>query len=288
MNVFRGRILEASKFAVISDTHLRSLDAQSDDHVSAQDVAELIVGLRQSGDVVIVNGDLFDMDRAALPLGHRQELERLKACNPRHPLWEVLADEGVVLLSGNHDSNVAGLLDSYQAVDIISGGARVRIEHGERFDAWIKRVRPFTSLVTWMSGLTESLSLSRLTNSFRCVEHAMTGSGDEGLFIHLRLLEWLRTHSRYDGIIFGHTHEPAIASGLSGLLANSGQSMRWPVNVIRVDLVGRTVQLQTRGRRGVIERLISKPFAMRLEGCESSSQWRKMASEMGILPQYGE
>lgn len=288
MNVFRGRIVETSKFAVISDTHLRSLDARSLDDVSAEDVAGLIADLRKSSDVVIVNGDLFDMDRAAFPLGHRQELERLRACNPRHPLWEALAHDDVILLSGNHDSSVGGLLGSYQAVDIVFGESRVRIEHGERFDAWIKRVRPFTSLVTWLSGVTETLSLGAVTRALRFMEHVAAGSDGGEQLLQRRVQGWLRAHARYDGLIFGHTHESEITSSPAGVLVNSGQTTSWPVHVVRVDLVARSVQLQTRGRRGVIQRLVSKPFAMRQDGCETASHWRKMASEMGILLQHGE
>jgi predicted phosphodiesterase len=284
MNVLRSCTVENREFFVLSDVHLRSLeDGQSEGtSVTASALAEFLNEALDEGIYVVINGDLFDMDRAAKPLNHRQTLQGFRTLSPDHELWSLLEDPRVILLCGNHDSKVADDLKAYHAADLRWGTTRFRIEHGERFDAWIKRIRPFTSLITWMSGVTERYSLSPLTNAMRMVESATASStGDERLLG--RVLGWLSEHSRYDGILFGHTHRAMTWATPVGLVANSGQAMHWPIDALRLDLERNEIK-----QLSIDDKLESRweetqVFSARTDGCASGSKWKKMAAELGIF-----
>jgi predicted phosphodiesterase len=250
--------------------------------VTASALAEFVKNALDEGIYVVINGDLFDMDRAATPLSHRQTLQTFRTLSPNHKLWSLLDDPRVILLCGNHDSRIAEELKAYHAVDLRWGATRFRIEHGERFDAWVKRIRPFTSLVTWLSGVTERYSLSWLTDVMRTAESATASSaGDERLVG--RVVGWLSEHSRYDGILFGHTHRAMTWTTAVGLVANSGQAMRWPIDALRLDLERSEIQQLSIDAKLESRWEETQVFSARAEGCASGSKWKKMAAELGIF-----
>lgn len=287
MKMMRGRIYERRRIVVISDVHLRSLvsDAGSElERTNARSLARLVETHAASGALVVVNGDLFDMDRAAPPWAHRSTLARWRAQSPAHPLWRALALRNVIVLSGNHDRAIADGLNAYQAIDVVHGGVRLRVEHGERFDAFIKRLRRFTRTVTWLSGLAERASADRLLRWMRAMESLAGASehgGDDAL--SRRAEGWLSAHRCYQALILGHTHEAALTRGENWLLINSGQAMRWPIQVTRVDLETRTVRVETRHSDGRIERLMAQTIPVVPRVATPVSGWRRIVSELGIL-----
>lgn len=122
--------VEAERFVVVADAHLRS---PSDDRsASFADFLALRVA-RADGCVLVIAGDLFDFCRplpGLVPRACREIVGRLAGL-PR-----------VVWVEGNHDFGLAGGLPDATSIDVrprdvvlLWGGRRVYVQHGDLVEA---------------------------------------------------------------------------------------------------------------------------------------------------------
>jgi predicted phosphodiesterase len=216
--------------AVLGDLHIgrpgSPLSFQGDPTALAATVEALLADVA----VVVVNGDLLDLDRGPLPWSQRRELAWLR----RHvrPLLTAFQHPRVLWLAGNHDAQAVKGAD---AVEVAFPGGPVRIEHGHRFDAPIKRWPPFTRLVTWASGRAVYPPWRPVYDAMRGVEARLTGEGREG-GVEARALRWLDAQEgRCHGLVLGHTHRAGFWQTGTGWLLNPGASPGLPLQVVRLD-----------------------------------------------------
>ena len=237
-----------SSVIVCGDLHLR--DDGSWSPLAVESLVGLLEQLAQEAELVVINGDLFDLDRGRFPCAQRYEFER-----SRHrwcALEEAIARLSIRVTAGNHDHALRGeIMGGHrvcEALELSVDGVRVRIEHGERFDAWVKRVRGFTSFVTWLSAWVDRPPLRPVYRLMRWVERATTQ--DERGGIEKRAMRWLHSQERCDVLVLGHTHRRTRWDEDRRTLLNPGDGMGGRVRFLRVGGDGAGVRFGDGDGRG--------------------------------------
>lgn len=213
------------RIAVIGDVHLGRGDAETGFAGTADRMCTFIAQVAASADLLVVNGDLYDLDRGSRPCA--QSLEYVHLVPTWAPVEAALQRVGARLTAGNHDWALRGrtvghapVVDAYR---VQVGALRVHIEHGERFNAWVKRHRGFTSFVTWLSGRVARGPLRPLYRLLRFLE-ARTTNDDAG-GVTARAARWLRAQSEIDVMVIGHTHQALVERVDAQWLLNPGDAM---------------------------------------------------------------
>lgn len=230
-----------TRLAVISDIHLGRGDAQTGYFGRPETLCALLEHIAQDVDLVVINGDLYDLDRGALPLAQAKEYQHLR------PDWSAvercIERLKIRVTAGNHDRALLGQnLGAYPVREhfvIPMRNLRVRIEHGERFDAWIKRNRQFTSTFTWLSGWFSRRGLQPLYRILRALEAWSTDDSSGG---HLRRAkQWLQKHPQLDVLILGHTHTQAAERCNEQWVLNPGDAMHPTAHYLILDAASERV-----------------------------------------------
>jgi UDP-2,3-diacylglucosamine pyrophosphatase LpxH len=215
---------KAQRVAVISDFHLGRPGSSLACTLDAAKIIGAVDALKARVDLIIVNGDLFDLERGTLPSQGR-ELKLLSSVH--HRVIETLTGPEFVWTRGNHDRILEQRGRAFEAVDLELPSGLFRVEHGDRFDAPIKRNHAFTSTVTWVSGRVHSFAMLRpIYHAMRAADHVLTGAAtasDEP--IAAKAERWLATEPAYRGVVIGHTHAPILRAHEDGrLVMNPGGS----------------------------------------------------------------
>lgn len=230
-----------SRLAILGDLHLGRGDATTGYFGQPAHACLLLSKIAEQADLVVINGDLYDLDRGRFPTAQFLEYQHLQptwasveACIQRH---------GIRITAGNHDHallgrSVGGKLVR-EAFEIQLGEVRVRIEHGERFDAWIKRNRAFTSAATWLSGWLSRHGLDKLYRGMRRIEAWSTRDQNGGQL--RRAAQWLRTQQHLDLLVMGHTHQRCAHPCGAQWLLNPGDAMHPVANYLLIDADQRTL-----------------------------------------------
>lgn len=258
---------------ILSDLHLGRGDANTGFGGGAKEVARALQALAQEAELVIVNGDLYDLDRGSFPTAQRREYQFLQ---PRwRPVEKALKQAGARVTSGNHDHALRGQDLGGGAVAgafrLRVGGLRLHIEHGERFNAWIKQHRALTSFVTWMSGVASRSVWGRpLYRLLRGVEACTTDDQEDGVV--RRAETWLRDEPNIDLMVIGHTHQYLHQKVGEALLLNPGDSMAFPLVFLKIDGVSRSVQNGSVDAEGRV--VINQSLALFRGMGNASPPWR--------------
>lgn len=239
--------------AICADIHLGRGEAVTGFSGSDEDLASFLSQLALSADLVVVNGDLYDLDRGLVPCAQGREFDVVRGRWQR--VESAMQTHGIRMTAGNHDRVLLGRSFAGQVVRerlvVHHGGRTLWIEHGERFDAWVKRVRWFTSLVTWVSGRVARGPLAPLYRALRWAETVTTQ--DDGGGLEARAERWFRTQSECDLWVFGHTHREAMVNVDGRWMLNPGEAMRAPFRFLRVDLEHNRVQFGSGDGRSALE-----------------------------------
>lgn len=233
------------RVAILSDVHLRApwdSTVFRADWSRLRDTVELLLA---SDYFVVLNGDIFDLDRGATPMRHDAKARSIPE-DVRTLLSEWQDDGGVALLTGNHELWAGCALRAAVAVDLPWGEfRRLRVEHGERFDGWAKRIRPFTSFVTWVSGLAERDTMRPLLRGMRRIERTVSnGSAEHEVFV-TRIRRWLASRPGYQAFVFGHTHRAGVWTRDGVVVANAGEFRGDAATMLLLDTVDATVRVVT-------------------------------------------
>lgn len=224
-----------SRLAVLSDIHLGRGDGRTGYHGRAHDVCRMLRAIAQQADQTVINGDLYDLDRGAIPMAQQREYAYLQ---PRWAEVETCIQElGIQITAGNHDwalrgKRVGGQI-VHEALLAKVGPYTVHIEHGDRFDAWIKRNRRFTSSATWFSGWFSRHRMYGLYRLLRRIE-ALSTNDENGGQIE-RAHRWLAQQSHCDILVFGHTHTRCAQRCDDRWLLNPGDAMHPVANYVLID-----------------------------------------------------
>lgn len=232
MRVARAPVVRSlgvvDRIAVLGDVHLAAPGRPLAWEGSVETLVAVLTTLTATHDAVIVNGDLYDLERGPLPWRAERELSLARSAGSA--LDAALRDAKVVLTAGNHDAVLCARGEAVDAVTCAgAGGLKARIEHGHRFDAWIKRWRWFTSGVTWASGRAVRWGAGRTYDWMRTVEQTLTredGAADLG-GVHARARAWMISEDAApDVLVLGHTHTRGAWPIGERLLVNPGACER--------------------------------------------------------------
>ena len=206
-------MISARRVAVVSDLHLGRPDAPHACNVKLDEVKAAASVLAETHDLAVVNGDLFDLERGTWPLQGREyellsQVHAEAAAALRAPPW--------IWTRGNHDRVLEALELATEHVEVALPCGVVRIEHGDRFNAFIKRWPPFTTFVTWVSGRVEAVpALRPIYRAMRFADLALTGTSRASEDpVVTAAAEWLGTRPDLRALVIGHPHE-AVLRGLS-------------------------------------------------------------------------
>ena len=198
---------------VISDLHLGSENCRAKALVQ---FLELVHDHRLLTRRIILNGDVFDsIDFRRLKKQHWKVLSLLRKLSDAVPITWV---------NGNHDgpAEIVSHLLGVEVVDevvVASGGKRVLLLHGHRFDQFIERY-PVTSKLAdgvyrFLQWLDRSHTIARQAKSkskifLRCVEKVQALS-----------VQYARKR-QCDIVCCGHTHHPVVETADGVTYVNSG------------------------------------------------------------------
>lgn len=225
--------VHAERVAILGDVHLGRPGAPLAFAGRDDDFAAWLRELRTRCDAIIVNGDLYDLERGVVPFAFHSELGRLDV--EHRAVLDALADTGAIVLVGNHDAALADLRQAASAVDLATVAGLVRVEHGHRWDAPIKQLRRFTTAVTWASGRVVASPARRLFDVMRWLDRRLTGEADQRSPVERGAARWLGAHRQYAGLVIGHTHRPLVEAVAGGVLANPGGCVDGVPRWIEVD-----------------------------------------------------
>lgn len=206
---------------IISDIHLGSAVCQS--RQIRKFLSEVELGTVATREIVL-NGDLFDSwDFRKLKGSQWKVLSQLRRLSKeRHVVW----------INGNHDgpaeiiSHLLGL-DFVDEYEISSGGRKILVVHGDRFDNFIVRHPFLTKLADWVYRL-----IQRMDGSFRLARMAKRNSKTFlrcSEQVRERALEYCSLHG-FDLVCCGHTH----LAEASGKYYNSGCWTELPCHYLTV------------------------------------------------------
>lgn len=234
-----------SRLAILGDIHLGRGDATTGYYGNANNASLLLSKIAEQADLVVINGDLYDLDRGALPMAQSLEYQHLQK------YWRAvescIQQYDIRMTAGNHDHALLGrnlggnpVRNAYR---IQMNDLHVHIEHGERFDAWIKRNRQITSAATWLSGWLSRHKLNALYRAIRRIEAWSTQDKNGGQL--QRAEKWLRKQQNLDLLVIGHTHQRCAHPCGHQWLINPGDAMRQVANYLLIDADQRTLTFYT-------------------------------------------
>lgn len=232
--------LRAERFAVLGDLHLARPGTKACATLPPSALDTLLDGLRREVDAVLFNGDLFDLERGPLPWRQAHELRTLAPLH--HAYLEVLQRHEVGCLFGNHDRVLQHAWGAAEAVDVETPLGVIRVEHGDRFNAPIKRVRAFASGVTWLSGRVQGGLGAPVYRAMKAAERVLAGESErEGTpgAVERNAAHWLATGAppEVQALVIGHTHRRYAAPIGHAWLLNPGAAMHGP-RAVAIDASG--------------------------------------------------
>ena len=232
--------LVAGRIAVLGDLHLARPGSPACATLSPAQLDRLLTTLREESDTVLFNGDLFDLERGPRPWRQAAELATLAPVHAEY--LERLRAHDARCIFGNHDRVLGSAWGAAEAVDVQTPLGVVRIEHGDRFNAPIKRVRAFASAVTWASGRVQGPRTAPVYRAMKLAERVLAGEPereDAAGAVERNAAAWLaaqRTNAPI-AMVIGHTHRRRAEQVGTRWLLNHGATMHAPRAVI-VDATG--------------------------------------------------
>ena len=202
INKYIDRI-SAERVAILSDIHLGRSETNYACNVPGEIIRTLLKRLNQEVDLVVLGGDLFDLDRGTLPLRQEHELKLL--WESHFPTIMAMRGPKTRWITGNHDMISADFGLACHAIEVMTQRGCVLIEHGHRFDSWIKQFRVFTQFVTWFSGRIARPKTQKIFDLMQAIERFFiqpSKESDRGKTVK----QWLISQPQYEGMIIGHTH----------------------------------------------------------------------------------
>ncbi|MCF7920137.1 MAG: UDP-2,3-diacylglucosamine diphosphatase [Candidatus Cloacimonetes bacterium] len=219
------------KTVIISDTHLKFYE-NDEDIQRRQNVLAFLETLKHKTDLLIINGDFFDLWIAWKHVIIREYFSILIM------LYELVkSGTRIVMLPGNHDFWFNSFLQKSLGIEICQSsfiseieGKSFFIDHGDRYTRNDLRYHIYRFFIR--NRLIQSISAAfhpdfslgigiKLSRSSR--KRRIPHKKREMLIMGLRTAaENLITKNNYDYVIFGHSHIPTLEKCTNGIYANSG------------------------------------------------------------------
>jgi predicted phosphodiesterase len=219
------------RVGIVGDFHLGRPNAPLACRVPSEELLAAVDALASRCDLVVINGDFYDLERGVLP---SQRLEAMLVRETHAVLEDALSGPKFIWTSGNHDRALGHAVSA----ELNTGAGTLRVEHGDRFDPPIKRLRGFTTLVTWASGRAHATpALTPAYRALRRMESVLTGSESSRELdpVTRAAVRWLDEDGSPSMLAIGHTHVPTLLTTPRGrLLMNPGASVD-QVRALEVD-----------------------------------------------------
>ena len=224
------------KICIVSDVHYKFTGLTHEDQARQLMVLDFFRSLIGAYDLMVLNGDIFDLWSES----------KFGIIKQHFPLLKVLADIReagckLVYISGNHDFWFGDFFRDYLGAEIYdksysltADGKRIFFSHGDLFTINDLRYKIFrylirSSLIRRIYSLMHpdlALSLgSKLsrTSSKRKLQKPNQRRRSEGLELYASKLI---KNDKYDFVFMGHSHKPVLKPYDKGFYGNSGDWLR--------------------------------------------------------------
>jgi len=237
-------IIEASedRLLVISDLHLGNPASTARGRL-----LDFLDWVADSGASVCINGDGFEMLQtsftrlAADAIPVLAKLRKIMACGGN-----------VYYVVGNHDIVLEHFLEEFLLemspfLNLASGDARIRIEHGHIYDPFFARYPDLYELTTRLAGFAlflhkDTYKLWTELQARLDIRRRRLAADDIVATSYCHEAADMLLRRGFDTVVFGHTHNPEVAAIGSGTYVNSGN---WLRGRTYVDIDRGTVTLKT-------------------------------------------
>jgi UDP-2,3-diacylglucosamine hydrolase len=221
-------ILEAveDRLLVISDLHLGNPAS-----TARSRLLDFLDWVAHSGASVCINGDGFEILQTSFT---RLAADAVPVLDK---LRKVLSSGGrVYYVVGNHDIVLEHFLEDFLVelspfLNVCSGDARIRIEHGHIYDPFFARYPDLYELSTRLAGFVLFLSKdtykiwTELQTRLDGRRRRLAG-GDVVAISYGHEAADMLLHRGFDTVVFGHTHRPEVAELGNGTYINCGNWLR--------------------------------------------------------------
>ncbi len=232
---------------ITSDFHLKSQESAEDRERRIR-VLKFLDSLIDSTDLLILNGDIFDLWfpwNNVIIKGYFPILKKLAD----------LRESGcrIVFIAGNHDFWFRDFLTGYLDIEVYKNnfieeidGKNILVSHGDLYTSNDLRYKIFRAIirnriVMWLFGILHpdfalniGKTMSRSSRKRRVSENLMK-TREKGL------IEFARKQlTNFDIVIMGHSHLPKLQEFENGIYANAGD---WIVNNSYLKLIDGNIEL---------------------------------------------
>lgn len=224
------------KICVVSDVHYKFASMGNDDDSRQRLVLEFFRSLIGSYDLLVLNGDIFDLWSES----------KYTLIKQYFPLLKILADIQeagcrIVYISGNHDFWFGDFFAGYLNAEVYdksfsmeADGRRLFFSHGDLYTINDLRYKAFRFLIRskpirfvynllhpdWALRLGNKMSR---TSSMRRITKSKDRRRSEGLELFARKLI---SEQNYYLVCMGHSHKPLFQKYEKGFYANSGDWLK--------------------------------------------------------------
>jgi UDP-2,3-diacylglucosamine pyrophosphatase LpxH len=221
-------ILEAQedRLLVISDLHLGNPASTARGRL-----LDFLDWVAHSGSSLCINGDGFEMLQTSFT---RLAADAVPVLDK---LRKVMASGGrVYYVVGNHDIVLEHFLEDFLVelspfLNVRSGGARIRVEHGHIYDPFFARYPDLYELSTRVAGYVLFLNKdvyrlwTQLQRHLDARRRRLAGDDTLAISYGHEAADMLMRRG-FDTVVFGHTHHPEVAQLDRGTYINSGNWLR--------------------------------------------------------------
>ncbi|MEK6579624.1 MAG: metallophosphoesterase [Bdellovibrionota bacterium] len=235
--------VRSERLIVISDLHLGNPFSHARERV----IGFLRWAALNKFDIVI-NGDVFEIAQVSFGKIAKDVPEVLRALK-----LAIRSGCNIYYVIGNHDIVLENLLEDWGAfkmapfLNVRSGSARIRIEHGHLYDPFFIKYPKLYEFCTWIAGFVLHLSPKyyKLWIAFERLKSRLRRRRERGIVgehphFYDAAHELLRRG--FDSVVFGHTHHVGeVAIGQKGKYFNPGT---WMFGTHYVEIISGIVKLK--------------------------------------------
>lgn len=215
------------RLVVVSDLHIGNPFSSAGPRLQS-----FLEHLRREGLELVINGDGFEILQASFKALARDSLSLLDELRAF-----TAAGRRVFYVIGNHDIALEHLLHSALASNVVpflnvtSGPARIRIEHGHTYDPSFVRHPVLYEWLTRAAGPFLHLypDVYRLWSRYQALKDRVSRARareDVDASVYYEAADRLLARG-FDAVIFGHTHQAErVVLGDDGVYLNGGNWMR--------------------------------------------------------------
>ena len=227
----------AMKIAALSDFHIGPWDRGDVFRHTEATFLRFLDGLERTHDLIVVLGDVYQTQWAAVWSETMQALHLLQARMRFPRLAARLDGPGYVVLAGNHDEVARRELGAPLSFEVEADGHRVLFAHGHQYDEVMNRHLRAAQASTWLMGWARRVGLVRMAEMAEHwdvqVKHKFYAKHGSPYF---RAARRLAAERGADVVCFGHTHVPELRRGEGFLLVNPGACLGGRFSYVSLDL----------------------------------------------------